>query len=123
MYLVDKKGNIVCNELNEPMVLEPGFREKGKSKEERHLPLVQISLAIDENGLPVSINLFEGNTSDSITFKNYLDEGFTQNNEHCIFVADNGMYTYFIRLFRICYSSAQLLSDVNTFYCYATLFT
>ena len=95
VYLMDENGKVVCNELNEPVVLESGFREKGKSKEERHLPLVQISLAIDENGLPVSINLFEGNTSDSITFKNYLDEGFSKSDEHCIFVADNGMYSQF----------------------------
>ena len=97
VYLTDENKEVVCDELGEPIVLDPGFRRNGKSKEERHLPIVQISLAIDENALPMAIDVYSGNESDKTAFKDYLENG---NHElpadtHAIYVADNGMYSQY----------------------------
>ena len=103
--LMNENGEILCDELGEPIVIDPGFRHNGKSKEERHFPLVQISLALDENGLPMALNVYKGNTNDSTTFKDYLDkyspdnsdkkESPSEEKEDCIYVADNGMYSQY----------------------------
>ena len=96
VYLQDQDGQIVIDELGEPIELDPGFRRKGKSKEERWLPLVQISLAIDTNGLPKGIEIYEGNTHDSTIFGTYLDNLPEKvPNKRSIFVADNGMYSQY----------------------------
>lgn len=68
------------------------FRKKGVSKEHRPDPIVQMGLFIDNNGLPVSYDLFSGNTNDVITLrpalKNAKDNiGFGK----VIVVADKGI--------------------------------
>lgn len=44
-----------------------GTRKNGVSKEERKLPIVQMGLFMDEQGLPISIEIFPGNTLDHLT--------------------------------------------------------
>ena len=69
-----------------------GLRKNGVSKEERKLPIVQMGLFMDEQGLPMSIEVFPGNTLDHLTMidacKNTVD---TLDLSRFIFVADRGM--------------------------------
>lgn len=45
--------------------IENELKKKGVSKEKKTTPIVQMSLAIDREGLPVGYELFSGNTHDS----------------------------------------------------------
>jgi len=51
-----------------------GFRKKGVSKEHRVDPIVAMGLFMDANGLPISMSLFAGNTSDSVTLSPVMKE-------------------------------------------------
>lgn len=53
---------------------EDDFRKKGVSKEHRPNPLVQMGLLMDQEGIPISFKLFEGNTNDCNTFMPVLQE-------------------------------------------------
>ena len=71
---------------------EDGFRRKGPSKEHRSTPIVQMGLFMDERGLPVTYDLFEGNTHDSQTFTPMSERVRSQlDMQHIIFVADKAM--------------------------------
>jgi transposase len=70
------------------------MRKKGVSKEHRPNPIIQMGLFMDSNGLPVSYELFPGNTNDCETLiptlkrlKRDYDTG------RIIVVADKGMST------------------------------
>ena len=45
--------------------IENELKKKGVSKEKKTTPIVQMSLAIDREGLPIGYELFPGNTHDS----------------------------------------------------------
>ena len=80
--IYDDKGNII----------EKGARKFGVSKEERHLPIVQMGMFIDEQGIPITIDVFPGNTLDHLTVPKSIS---TVNNliyDKYIFVGDRGMY-------------------------------
>lgn len=47
---------------------EDELRKKGHSKEGRHDPIVQMGLALDRMGIPITYKLFPGNTHDSETY-------------------------------------------------------
>ena len=51
-----------------------GFREKGVSKENRETGIVQMGLFIDNNGLPITYELFPGNTHDLATMRPILEK-------------------------------------------------
>jgi len=51
-----------------------GFREKGVSKENRETGIVQMGLFIDNNGLPITYELFPGNTNDLATMRPILEK-------------------------------------------------
>lgn len=75
-------------EIDEPDEL----RKKGVSKDHRPKPIVQMGLFMDEKGLPVSYDLYQGNANDSTTLPSMLDNtvvGFGMH--HLIVVADKGM--------------------------------
>jgi transposase len=82
--ILDDEGN----------VLEKGLRKMGVSKENRKQPIVQMGLFLDDNGIPISIEMFPGNTLDHLTLrtamKNTID---TLELERFILVADRGMYS------------------------------
>lgn len=70
------------------------FKRKGVSKEHRPNPIVQMGLFMDKKGLPITYELFSGNTNDCLTYrpnfsriKNDFDLG------RVISVADKGMTT------------------------------
>lgn len=70
-----------------------GLRKNGVCKEERKLPIVQMGLFMDEQGLPISIETFPGNTLDHLTMIDALKNTVSQLNlPRFIFVGDRGMY-------------------------------
>lgn len=72
-----------------------GDRQFGVSKEERKLPIIQMGLFMDEQGVPISIETFPGNTLDHLTMiqacKNTIN---TLGLKRFIFVGDRGMCSY-----------------------------
>lgn len=73
---------------------EDEFRRKGVSKEHRPNPIVQMGLFMDTNGIPITFDLYSGNTNDCLTYrptfsrmKKEFDLG------KVIVVADKGMNT------------------------------
>lgn len=46
--------------------IEEGLKAKGPSKENRRDPIVQMGLAMDEEGIPISYDLFAGNESEKL---------------------------------------------------------
>lgn len=48
---------------------DDGLRAYGKSKESRPLPLVEMGLFIDHEGIPLAVSLHPGNTNEQITLK------------------------------------------------------
>ena len=83
--LLDDEGNII----------EKGLRKMGVCKEERKLPIVQMGLFMDDNGIPIAVESFPGNTLDHLTLrpslkKNIDDLDFSR----FILVADRGICNY-----------------------------
>ena len=75
---------------------EDGLRAKGVSKEHRPEPIVQMGLFMDENGLPITYELFRGNTNDSVTLHEAMDRCIIDFSEsRRIVVADKGMMSYY----------------------------
>ncbi|MBO5095644.1 MAG: IS1634 family transposase [Bacilli bacterium] len=74
---------------------EDGVRQMGVSKENRKSPIVQMGMFMDENGFPISIEMFKGNTLDHQTvtaaLKSSVDE---MNFKRFIFIGDRGMTNY-----------------------------
>lgn len=69
-----------------------GTRKNGVSKEERKLPIVQMGLFMDEQGLPISIEIFPGNTLDHLTMIDACKKTIDNLDlSRFIFVADRGM--------------------------------
>ncbi len=68
------------------------LRKKGVSKEHRPDPIVQMGMFIDNNGLPVSYDLFSGNTNDVTTLRPALKNAKDNiGAEKVIVVADKGI--------------------------------
>lgn len=68
------------------------LRKRGVSKEHRVDPIVQMGLFIDSNGLPVSMSLFPGNTSDTMTLQPVMKElKKAYELQRLIVVADKGL--------------------------------
>ena len=66
-FLVDDDGHFLLDSMGEPQMIDTGLRKKGASKENKKTPIVQMGLFMDDKGLPMSYQLFEGNTHDSQT--------------------------------------------------------
>ena len=80
---LDEEGNVI----------ERGLRKMGVSKENRKQPIVQMGLFLDDNGIPISIEVFPGNTLDHLTFRTAMKN--TVDNldlDRFILIADRGMY-------------------------------
>jgi hypothetical protein len=68
------------------------LRKRGVSKEHRIDPIVQMGLFIDSNGLPVSMSLFPGNTSDTLTLQPVMvDVKKAYQLQRLVVVADKGL--------------------------------
>ena len=70
------------------------FKKKGPSKEHRPNPIVQMGLFIDNNGLPITFQLFPGNTHDCLTYRPNLSRIKKEYDlGKVVVVADKGMTT------------------------------
>ena len=76
-------------------VLSKGIRKMGVSKENRNQPIVQMGLFMDDSGLPISYEIFPGNTLDHLTVRDSL-KSTVDNMDfgRFIFVGDRGMCSY-----------------------------
>ena len=84
--IVDENG-----ELHQFEVI-PGLSKRGVSKEHVVDPIVQLGLLMDGNGIPINMQLFPGNTSDSKTMLPILSEvKKAYNLNKIVVVADKGM--------------------------------
>ena len=70
------------------------FKKKGVSKEHRPNPIVQMGLFMDNKGLPITYQLFPGNTNDCLTYRPNLSRiKHDYNLGKIVVVADKGMTT------------------------------
>jgi transposase len=77
---------------------EDDFRRKGACKEHRPDP-IEMGLAVDRLGIPISYQLFEGNTHDSQTLMPVLKDIKKQfKTKKIIVVADKGLQVVIILL-------------------------
>lgn len=74
---------------------EDDFRKKGPSKENQPNPLVSIGLLLDNNGIPIDINIYPGNESEKDHFTKTISEMKIKNKikGKTIYVADKGLNT------------------------------
>lgn len=83
--LTDDEGN----------VLEKGLRKMGVCKEERKLPIVQMGLFMDDNGIPIALETFPGNTLDHLTLRPALKRNIDGLDfSRFILIADRGICNY-----------------------------
>ncbi len=83
--LLDDDGN----------VLEKGLRKMGVCKEERKLPIVQMGLFMDDNGIPIALETFPGNTLDHLTLRPALKRNIDGLDlSRFILIADRGICNY-----------------------------
>lgn len=83
--LLDDEGNVT----------EKGLRKFGVCKEERKLPIVQMGLFMDDNGLPIAIESFPGNTLDHLTLRPALKRNIDGLDfSRFILIADRGICSY-----------------------------
>ena len=81
----DEEGNIVVR----------GQRKMGVCKEERKLPIVQMGLFMDDNGIPIAIESFPGNTLDHLTLRPALKKSIDNLDfSRFIMIADRGICQY-----------------------------
>ncbi len=95
IYEVDENGQYIINENTGELILKKqGLRKKGVSKENKKEPIVQMGLFIDNNGIPVSHNLYPGNMQDKNTFTDIIKNSINNADlGRIVVVADNGMNT------------------------------
>ena len=83
--ILDEEGN----------VLEKGQRKYGVCKEERHAPIVQMGLFMDDNGIPIAIESFPGNTLDHLTLRPAMKRTIDNMDfSRFILIADRGICNY-----------------------------
>lgn len=82
---IDDEGNIIVR----------GQRKMGVCKEERKLPIVQMGLFMDDNGIPIAIESFPGNTLDHLTLRPALKKNIDNLDfSRFIMIADRGICQY-----------------------------
>lgn len=70
------------------------LKKKGPSKEHRPNPIVQMGLFIDNNGIPITYQLFPGNTNDCLTYRPNLSRIKKEYDlGKVVIVSDKGMTT------------------------------
>ncbi len=83
--ILDEDGN----------VLEKGRRKMGVCKEERKLPILQMGLFMDDDGIPIAVESFPGNTLDHLTLRPALKRNIDDLDlSRFILVADRGICNY-----------------------------
>jgi len=75
--------------------LQKGLRKMGVSKENRKQPIVQMGLLMDDQGIPIAVESFPGNTLDHLTLKSALSKNIDgMELSRFILVADRGICNY-----------------------------
>lgn len=88
----DPDNDILDDEGN---VIEKGQRKMGVCKEERKLPIVQMGLFMDDNGIPIAVESFPGNTLDHLTLRPALKKNINGLDfSRFILIADRGICNY-----------------------------
>ena len=89
-------GGLVLDETGNPIVIKRAIRKKGVSKENRSEPIVQMGLFIDQNGIPISFDIFPGCMHDQMTFSEMIaSHHMPMNLGRVVVVADNGMHNQY----------------------------
>ena len=92
-YEIEEPDEDVTDE--EGIVLVKGLRKMGVCKEERKQPIVQMGLFMDDNGIPISIETFPGNTLDHLTLRPALKRSVDDLDfSRFIMIADRGICNY-----------------------------
>ena len=81
-------------------ILSPGLRQYGVSKEHRPNPIVEMGLMMDKRGIPISMCVHPGSTSEQVTAVPLEKEVVSSlNGAEFIYCADAGLGSYNIRKF------------------------
>ena len=81
-------------------ILSDGLRKYGMSKEHRPNPIVEMGLLMDKHGIPISMCIHPGNTSEQVTAVPLEKEILhTLKGSEFIYCADAGLGSYSIRKF------------------------
>ncbi len=89
-FEINSNDDDIYNEYGE--LVEEGLRKKGVSKEHRPKPIVQMGLFMDKNYLPISYELFSGNTPDTSTLRPSMKKARLKYGlEKVVVVADKGL--------------------------------
>ena len=92
-YETENPDDDILDENGE--ILEKGLRKMGVSKEHRKQPIVQMGLFMDNNGIPIAVESFPGNTLDHLTLKSVLSKNIDNLElSRFILVADRGVCNY-----------------------------
>ena len=76
--------------------VQKGLRQKGVSKENRKEPIVQMGMFLDDNGIPITIETFPGNTLDQATLRPALKKSMGKlETERFVLVADRGLHSFY----------------------------
>lgn len=98
--ILDDEGNVI----------EKGLRKMGVSKENRKQPIVQMGLFMDDQGLPISIESFPGNTLDGNTFKSAISKSIDGlEYARFIMIADRGMCNHLNTLHLLDHSNGYII--------------
>lgn len=83
--VLDEEGNVLIK----------GQRKFGVCKEERHQPIVQMGLFMDDEGIPIAIESFPGNTLDHLTLRPAMKKTIDNLDfSRFIMIADRGICNY-----------------------------
>ena len=94
----EKEDDVVVDEVTGEIM--SGLRKYGVSKEHRPNPIVEMGLFMDKNGIPISMCLHPGNTSEQLTAVPLEKEILKMTNgAKFIYCADAGLGSYNIRKF------------------------
>jgi len=92
-FEIPKADDDILDENEE--VLYKGLRKYGVCKEERKLPIVQMGLFIDDNGIPIALESFPGNTLDHLTLCKSLRNNIDNIDfSRFIMIGDRGICSY-----------------------------
>ena len=114
----EKEDDVVVDEVTGEIMA--GLRKYGVSKEHRPNPIVEMGLFMDKNGIPISMCIHPGNTSEQLTAVPLEKEILKMiDGAKFIYCADAGLGSYNIRKFNsmggrafIVTQSIKKLSDV-----------